>query len=379
MLTEDEKVRAPDEPRKLKCVARDDIPTKTEIQQHLGASLAQVLFDYSHREAMKLLDSIPSARLLQESPCTVQDCRSKTDRSGTWSEGQRILKSHVHHDILALGGDALRKVQAEIEAMARSKLEDEFIEKSHMLEAKKRRTIKRNAEEIHATYEEYFEATQHDLKEKLQADWMDAKVKHNKELQKAVVKTRLDTTHDVLRRMRLQTCYILTSLHNSFQQSLRAQKERMIADFNKIVRKQHVNLEARIREVERKKMEELLSQRYELEIRNATDIIYVLCMERLRNDSQIHAIHRHFEEKIKFLHEVIAKQDEIMNIMKKMITECRDKNVTLEEKLSAITKEFQKFINFALDTMPEHADFLLPLDLLFADDTNKEDGEQEKK
>ncbi|EZA53185.1 hypothetical protein X777_06264 [Ooceraea biroi] len=334
MLTEDEKVRAPDEPRKLKCVARDDIPTKTEIQQHLGASLAQVLFDYSHREAMKLLDSIPSARLLQESPCTVQDCRSKTDRSGTWSEGQRILKSHVHHDILALGGDALRKVQAEIEAMARSKLEDEFIEKSHMLEAKKRRTIKRNAEEIHATYEEYFEATQHDLKEKLQADWMDAKVKHNKELQKAVVKTRLDTTHDVLRRMRLQTCYILTSLHNSFQQSLRAQKERMIADFNKIVSKS--------------------SKRYPVR----QILLY---------------------EKIKFLHEVIAKQDEIMNIMKKMITECRDKNVTLEEKLSAITKEFQKFINFALDTMPEHADFLLPLDLLFADDTNKEDGEQEKK
>lgn len=42
-------------------------------------------------------------------------------------------------------------------------------------------------------------------------------------------------------------------------------------------------------------MQELLSQRHELEIRNATDIIYVLCMERLRNSSQVHAIHKEFE------------------------------------------------------------------------------------
>jgi len=42
-------------------------------------------------------------------------------------------------------------------------------------------------------------------------------------------------------------------------------------------------------------MEELTSQHHELEIRNATDIIYVLCMEKLRNDSEMHTIHKRFE------------------------------------------------------------------------------------
>jgi hypothetical protein len=63
-------------------------------------------------------------------------------------------------------------------------------------------------------------------------------------------------------------------------------------------RKQDVNLQARIKEAERKKMEELISQHHELEIRNATDIIYVLCMEKLRNDSVMHTIHKHFEVNI---------------------------------------------------------------------------------
>lgn len=42
-------------------------------------------------------------------------------------------------------------------------------------------------------------------------------------------------------------------------------------------------------------MEELRIQHHRLEIENATDIIYVLCMERLRNNSQMHALHKHFE------------------------------------------------------------------------------------
>lgn len=85
------------------------------------------------------------------------------------------------------------------------------------------------------------------------------------------------------------------------------------------------------------------------------------------------------QEKIKSLHEFVVKQDDTINTMKKRIIEYRDKNVMLQEKVTAITKEFQKFINFAFDAMPEHADFLLPLDLFSVDSTNKEDNKQEKK
>lgn len=45
-------------------------------------------------------------------------------------------------------------------------------------------------------------------------------------------------------------------------------------------------------------MEELCTQRYELEIQNATDIIYVLCMERLRNNARMQAVHKYFNVNI---------------------------------------------------------------------------------
>lgn len=59
-------------------------------------------------------------------------------------------------------------------------------------------------------------------------------------MQKLAVKTRIDTTHDVLRKLRPQMCYIIKSLYDDLELSYRAQREKMIADFNKIMR--YINL-----------------------------------------------------------------------------------------------------------------------------------------
>lgn len=63
-------------------------------------------------------------------------------------------------------------------------------------------------------------------------------------------------------------------------------------------RKQHVKLDIRIKEVEKKKIEELHVQRHELEIQNVMTIIYILCMERLRSSLEMHTIHKHCEVNI---------------------------------------------------------------------------------
>ncbi|TGZ50050.1 hypothetical protein DBV15_00868 [Temnothorax longispinosus] len=333
---------------KLECAARDGSPTRSEIQRRLGASLAQVLLDYSHQDAVKLLDSLPLTKLSQQSCCATQDGQLKADAMGMWTKEHEVLKSHLHSDILALGEGELKKFQAEIEAATQRKLRDEFAEERHMLEAEKRFAVRRNADEIHARYEEYFRFAQQELEEKLQVELRDTDEKRNKELQKAIVKARIDTTHDVLRKIRPQINLIVTSLYNEFEQIHRAQREKMIADFNKIMRKQYLKQDVRIREIEKKKMEELHVQRRELEIQNVMNIIYIFCMEKLRCSSQLQAVQKHFENKM------------------------------LQEKIDALTKEFQKFINFAFNTLPEHADFLLPLDLLSVNSPNKENTKQER-
>jgi len=84
---------------KLECATRDENPTRLEVQQRLGTSLAQVLFDYSHQEAVKLLDSIP-VKLSQQLCCASQDSQLKADAMGTWVKKQEILRSYLHSNIL---------------------------------------------------------------------------------------------------------------------------------------------------------------------------------------------------------------------------------------------------------------------------------------
>lgn len=60
-------------------------------------------------------------------------------------------------------------------------------------------------------------------------------------------------------------------------------------------RKEHLKLDARIKEIEMKKTEELRIQCHEFEIRNFMNVIYIFYMERLRSSSQLQAIYKHFE------------------------------------------------------------------------------------
>lgn len=83
----------------MKCGKQNDIPTRLEIEQCLGTSLAQILFNYSHYGMIKVLDSTRSARVLQ-SCYKPQNDQLKTDFIRA-SEKQNILKSDIHHDILS--------------------------------------------------------------------------------------------------------------------------------------------------------------------------------------------------------------------------------------------------------------------------------------
>lgn len=69
-----------------------------------------------------------------------------------------------------------------------------------------------------------------------QVDLADADAKCNEELQMAIVEARINTTHDVLRKIRPQMNLVVTSLYNELEQTRRAQREKMIADFNNIMR-----------------------------------------------------------------------------------------------------------------------------------------------
>lgn len=48
-------------------------------------------------------------------------------------------------------------------------------------------------------------------------------------------------------------------------------------------------------EFQKRLSKELYIQRHQLEMQNAVEIIYLLCLERFRSDRDKHTIHKYFE------------------------------------------------------------------------------------
>lgn len=64
----------------------------------------------------------------------------------------------------------------------------------------------------------------------------EAAKKSTKEIQKAVVRERMEVTLTMMTKMREEIGHVVVSLNDEFEQSIRAQRDSMVADFNAIMR-----------------------------------------------------------------------------------------------------------------------------------------------
>lgn len=64
----------------------------------------------------------------------------------------------------------------------------------------------------------------------------EAAKKSTKEIQKAVVRERMEVTLTMMTKMREEIGHEVVSLNDEFEQSIRAQRDSMVADFNAIMR-----------------------------------------------------------------------------------------------------------------------------------------------
>lgn len=129
------------------------------------------------------------------------------------------------------------------------------------------------------------------------------------------------------------------------------------------MKERQIKFKNEIRELKEKANRDMYIQKRQFEMQSVTDIIYVLCLERVRSNKEKHAIHRYFEERIDEFYELIIHLRDIINIMKEEIINCHTNKKSLEEKLYNVTKHFQKFINFIFHALPGQADYLLPPEL----------------
>ncbi|XP_046608481.1 uncharacterized protein LOC124299349 [Neodiprion virginianus] len=430
--------------RRLEMVIKDEVPVQAEIRERMGSSMAQVFFDHGHPDSRKLLGVIPPLKGPREELWISPSDQLIQKVALVPPLTNKCIKACTHQGIL--GKQAMEKYEHELYDKMVKKYEEDNKDTRNMFEAEKRRAIQLAEQELQLKYEKYIQNLQEEFKQNLQVTitsiiaLAEAFQKCSKSMQKVVIRERIEVTKMMLKKLRDEISYVVTSIYENFEHSIRIQKENMVADFNEIIRRERAKTDVKMKEMERNKNEALQVQRHELEMQNFADVTYVLCLERMRASSEKHAIHLGFEydehtnfvalvrrltllgseeerawldqygivlgdqlivsvtvldeshqftgvesfvqaKQIQALKNMVIEANDILQLMKTETAAKATNDKLWENKLIEVVREFQKFINFALRAVPGQAEFLLSLEsllILEADDKLREQTEPEK-
>lgn len=84
----------------VKLCSNNDVPPSSVIRTCLGPSLAQVFFDYTHHDTLKLLDVLITSKTSKPCFSIPEDQMTKNDVPPT---DHQIIKAFVHQNILGRG------------------------------------------------------------------------------------------------------------------------------------------------------------------------------------------------------------------------------------------------------------------------------------
>nr|XP_050861112.1 uncharacterized protein C6orf163 homolog [Vespula vulgaris] len=354
---------------------QEEIPTQTEVGLHLGLPLAKTLFAYDHQESKKLLGLIPPLKHVS-GDFWISPCAQISKKVLSLPQNNNIIKECTHLGILALGQDLLNKWKAEIETNMRKECRKQLLDQKYLCEAEKRQAIKINTQKVHMMWQKYINTIECNMQKELQTELAKVILKCNKEIQKAVVQQRIDMTQHMLSKIRNEMSYMVADLHEEFEQTRRSHIENIIADFNEILRKEHIKNNKKIEKLRKEKTESLYVQKIRLETKNMANIIYMLCLERLHSNLEKQQIQNHFQDKLCNLQNIILDLKKILNTTEEIAERYQNDNELLKEKFDKINQEFHKFVTFVFNSVPKQAEFALPSESIYSQQMDQTSNEK---
>ncbi|XP_043487500.1 uncharacterized protein LOC122514630 [Polistes fuscatus] len=348
---------------------QEEIPTQTEVNLRLGLPLAETLFVYDHDEIKKLLGLSPPLKSIS-GDLWISPSAQMNKKVLSLPENNNIIKECSHLGILALGKDLLNKLKIEIESNVKKDFENQLIDQKYLYEAEKRHAIKMNTKEIHTIWQKYLNTIEYDMRKVLQIELAKVIFKCNKEIQKAVIQQRIDMTQHMLSKIRKEMSYMVDDLYKEFEQTRRLHIENIIADVNEILRKERIKNNKKIEKLKKEKTESLHAQKAKLETKNVANIMYLLCLEKLRSNLEKQKIQNHFEVHRTDTYLILLAK-KMLSTAEETIETYQNDNKLLKNKFDNINQEFHKFVAFVFNTVPKQAEFVLPLESVCSQQMNK--------
>ncbi|XP_033220047.1 uncharacterized protein LOC117174789 [Belonocnema kinseyi] len=277
---------------------QNSITKQSEVQNQLGVQLSKVVFDQSHSAIKKKLGLPPLVGPGKEVQISPSDQLLEKNILRHPIHRNRI-QACTHDGILVIGEQALERYRELIEARIRSKCYEDLLEEKNMRKAEKRSAVELCLRKTKERYKNCVLALKCRFKEKLETQLEKSLDECKRKMQEAILRERAVITRDVLKKMRDEIGFVVTSLYRHFEDNLCAEKQNMIAEFNQIMRHDRLKTDATMREMIRKKEEELQISLEQFKLQKIVDLTYVLCSERMRCTSEKHEMRQSFDVQTK--------------------------------------------------------------------------------
>ncbi|XP_049859797.1 uncharacterized protein LOC126354293 [Schistocerca gregaria] len=333
-----------------------DVPKESEVRYHLGSQLAKTFFgtlDYTGQQYLALVppgEGPHTCLTLAESEASVRQFALNAPLTS---------RAVTHVGILDVGGGCLLKYENEILARHRR----ELVELEKTVRAEEAVKLKAAVAEARKQEREICERRHLELTDTYEKLLFIAVSSVVKTLQRECDKRVQRDCEELDKMLRDQFEYKLSStieaLEARFKEDTLNRLANQRADFHaylQYIRQATLDL---FHEIDMHHMHALQKLRNDLETANMADICYVTARERKSCQEEKRRIWQRYDETVAKFKKIIEEKEMDITVTRLEIMKGRSEALVWQEKVDEILQEFQKFVAFALKSLPEHSAFLI--------------------
>ncbi|KAK6632025.1 hypothetical protein RUM44_007055 [Polyplax serrata] len=340
------------------------VPTQTQVREQLGSKLSDVFFESLCTEGRTWLGLQPP--LVGPDALWINPdsrVRGKVTSTPVPEPSVLHLKALTHGSILDVGQQCVIK----FENKYRMELERALLNQAEELEDEFRRKLGDTGssgveglgqcKKVVATLMEHFEKCFDDLVET-------TNLQMRKECSLRVEKERAEISAYMLTQLQDEMARRDFVLCNDFHDILYNELNALAAKYVQQIDNERLIATELLKETVAKYEKIILDQKTRMEMDAVIDICQAINQERIECNDRMRKLRGDGREKVNALLSVIDELKKENCTLQKMSTERLKRLMLWREKVHVLLQEFQRFVNFAMESVPGQSEFMLSIEKL---------------
>lgn len=276
----------------------------------------------------------------------------------------RYIKALTHEGIMSIGMEIENKFRNEMEQKCKRSLSDQEEMLVFIAEQERIKAVRDALAERMQYYEEKFESFENDFEKRLQEELELLTTRLLEDYERLLQVEKEQMEHKWQENLVLEVEETTKNLTMRFLEELETQELELTRKYGLELKKLDAKHENTL-ELEQEICKETLKQlKHNLECKNISNLIYILCMERRKCEQIRLDTEQQHDGVVATLSKEVELSAAALQQLEDSLKVAQEKIVVRERCLEEILKQFQKFVYFALKAAPKQGEFLLNIEKL---------------